>query len=257
MTDAIPRRDEVEDILFSVRKLVTQEQGRKAPAPQPPAVSLPGKLVLTAELRVPTDPVPTDQVPAPVAFVPASVEQPPAGGTPAAGTPAAGTPVAKPLDSDPATEKNHGDARASARSLLQRIAQQAEVTEPEPMIVQRRDSLHVSDLAQPSETDQPEDTAKDDTDIELALARLEAMLAGQTPPAAPETQPQAVPEPAAIPETAGIPEDSVEIDEAALTQLVAHIVRRELQGELGEKITRAIRKLVRAEVARELALRKV
>ena len=43
------------------------------------------------------------------------------------------------------------------------------------------------------------------------------------------------------------------IDEEALRDLVAEIVRSELQGELGERITRNVRKLVRREIHRALA----
>ncbi|HPD91391.1 MAG: hypothetical protein H6900_14090 [Rhodobacter sp.] len=42
------------------------------------------------------------------------------------------------------------------------------------------------------------------------------------------------------------------IDEAALRALVAQIVREELHGQLGERITLQVRKLVRAEIAKAL-----
>lgn len=45
------------------------------------------------------------------------------------------------------------------------------------------------------------------------------------------------------------------MDEAELHDLVREIVRQELQGSLGERITRNVRKLVRAEVNRALAAR--
>lgn len=105
------------------------------------------------------------------------------------------------------------------------------------------------------------DTSADASDmvLEETLARLEAMLSGQS--ALPESAPfvaeapvmDAPDEPAASEPAPA--DDTAMIDEAMLYQLVANIVRQELQGELGEKITRAIRKLVRAEVARELQLR--
>lgn len=44
-----------------------------------------------------------------------------------------------------------------------------------------------------------------------------------------------------------------EVDEAALREMVADIVRQELQGALGERITRNVRKLVRREIHRALA----
>lgn len=45
------------------------------------------------------------------------------------------------------------------------------------------------------------------------------------------------------------------IEEQVLRDLVRDLIREELQGGLGERITRNIRKLVRAEIARALALR--
>lgn len=48
--------------------------------------------------------------------------------------------------------------------------------------------------------------------------------------------------------------DDPVIDEAALRELVADIVREELQGALGERITRNVRKLVRREIHRALSI---
>lgn len=50
-------------------------------------------------------------------------------------------------------------------------------------------------------------------------------------------------------------DDDQIIDEAALRQLVGEIVRSELQGELGERITRNVRRLVHREIMRALAAR--
>lgn len=47
--------------------------------------------------------------------------------------------------------------------------------------------------------------------------------------------------------------DAMTIDEAALRELVIEIVREELQGALGERITRNVRRLVRREIHRALA----
>jgi hypothetical protein len=49
--------------------------------------------------------------------------------------------------------------------------------------------------------------------------------------------------------------DEVVIDADALRELVAEIIREELQGALGERITRNVRKLVRREIARALETR--
>ncbi len=45
------------------------------------------------------------------------------------------------------------------------------------------------------------------------------------------------------------------VDEDVLRDLVAEIVRRELQGALGERITRAVRRMVRREIQQALALK--
>ena len=48
---------------------------------------------------------------------------------------------------------------------------------------------------------------------------------------------------------------AAELDEAALARLVRSLIREELQGALGERITQSVRKLVRAEINRALAAR--
>lgn len=49
-------------------------------------------------------------------------------------------------------------------------------------------------------------------------------------------------------------DDETVLDEAMLRELVADIVRQELQGALGERITRNVRKLVRREINRALSV---
>ena len=70
----------------------------------------------------------------------------------------------------------------------------------------------------------------------------------QTAAVAPEPAPVA-PEPEA---TVSMPGDEQLLDEDALRDLVSEIVRSELQGALGERITRNVRKLVRREIHRAL-----
>ncbi|SNT16932.1 hypothetical protein [Tropicimonas sediminicola] len=69
--------------------------------------------------------------------------------------------------------------------------------------------------------------------------------------AAVETTPE---EPVSDPETHDEAAGFV-LDEAILSDLIAECVHRELQGELGERITRNVRKLVRREIHRALAMR--
>ena len=51
-----------------------------------------------------------------------------------------------------------------------------------------------------------------------------------------------------------LPGSAVSFDEAVLRDLVRDLIREELQGALGERITRNVRKLVRAELNRALAV---
>jgi cell pole-organizing protein PopZ len=53
------------------------------------------------------------------------------------------------------------------------------------------------------------------------------------------------------------PGDADDFDEEALREVVRDIIRDELQGALGERITRAVRKLVRTEIQRMLVSRDV
>ena len=85
------------------------------------------------------------------------------------------------------------------------------------------------------------------------VAVEEAEAAEITPAEAPDTKTQVV-------ETA-IVEEAIEdtvvdiLDEEEVRPLVARLIREELQGELGEQITRNVRKLVRREILRALAAR--
>ena len=49
--------------------------------------------------------------------------------------------------------------------------------------------------------------------------------------------------------------DELVIDDVALSEMVAEIVRRELQGSLGERITRNVRRMVKREVQKALTLK--
>lgn len=56
-----------------------------------------------------------------------------------------------------------------------------------------------------------------------------------------------------LPGESDLAEDEAFLDEDALREIVADVVRQELQGALGERITRNVRKLVRREIHRALA----
>ena len=271
MTEAMSRR-EIEDILSSIRKLVSHDPSSRpavASVAQPDNQSAPplGKLVLTSALRVPSagDTGP-DMAGAP---------EPAAPTEPAASLLSRITRSVAPPDM-PMTEAPPAQDKIAQDDAAPIMARDAGNIDDAPQQVDLQDWLDDADIPVPASDDrEPPGLAQTDTDatddgLEQTLARLEAMLAGadpdDAPPApaattAPESDGQVRAESAAAAQgrDAGSPpplrDDTPVIDEAMLYQLVADIVRQELQGELGEKITRAIRKLVRAEVARELQLR--
>ena len=98
-----------------------------------------------------------------------------------------------------------------------------------------------------------------DEEFERALSAAVAAPEPKAEEAAPESvaeaavvAPSASESPA---ETAGDKEVLAALDEAALRDIVAKLIREELQGELGERITRNVRKLVRREILRAMASR--
>lgn len=243
MTEAMSRH-EIEDVLTSIRKLVSQDANEKRARQEDaaPASPLADKLVLTSALRVddgamssegpatpPPEPAP-ENAPSAMSSLLTRIQN--AGAARASGPAARAVPDTDPVPASHATS----------------VSEQASGAAP----ARQRPEL---DMAAPDTVQSLEDAA-----LEATLSRLEEMFA-----AAPQTaaRQHATPQPAA-PEASTAregaqPEAALDqvIDEKMLYQLVAQIVRQELQGELGEKITRNIRKLVRSEVARELALRKL
>lgn len=140
------------------------------------------------------------------------------------------------------------------------------VADPIPFVPLRRRSEHLSSrlpAEEPADIDAlpaDEDTAVDqsdiDADIDLHLAQTEM-----------EEQPD---QNASDPDLAGrvasdrrleteiLDADGTPLavlDEAALQEIVRLMIREELQGDLGERITRNVRKLVRAEINRALVAR--
>lgn len=103
------------------------------------------------------------------------------------------------------------------------------------------------------------DSSADDIPVNLepdeALSRLHETLNLTNPVSEPAKELEETPD--AI--NTGVEEDDLEpvdiLDEAALQAMVADMIRAELQGEIGEKITRSVRKLVRREIERALTLK--
>lgn len=92
-----------------------------------------------------------------------------------------------------------------------------------------------------------------ETPVEVDPTAPEPVLIRDEPEAEPEPEPQNT-EADAAKAADGI-EIGGGIDDVALREIVAEIVRSELQGELGERITRNVRKLVRREIYRAMMTR--
>ena len=108
--------------------------------------------------------------------------------------------------------------------------------EPGPKATKRR--AFVETLEDP-------DAPGSDTAPEAAPGVEPVFRAARRPAAEPAPDEDAIPDLAA--------QDTI-LDEATLRDLVAEIVREELQGALGERITRNVRKLVRREIHRALTM---
>ncbi len=248
MTEAMSRR-EIEDVLSSIRRLVAQDPPRQEQsAPENGAEAAPSKLILTSELRVADGPVqPAPDSPAPVDADPETPAEMPAAADAEPDTPAQAAQTPSAIHMLRAMNQRVSDHRAAGvqDAAAARADDDAAPTSAQGGTDDDRDLALEATLArleqalsQP-ETSQPETRTAPDSAAQIPLPDGEG-----TAPAVPEHQRSAL-----------SPDEPV-IDEAMLYQIVANIVRQELQGELGERITRNIRKLVRAEVARELQLRK-
>lgn len=244
MTEAMSRH-EIEDVLSSIRRLVSHDDRA---AQQSPAASEPGKLVLTSALRV--DVADDDRSQA----TDQAMTEPPQNAASAKDT-------AKATETGTRAETGARNARSDMRvaqpefanapsraPLLTRIAQAGHLSATPLAPPQSQPAAPLATEARPNDPASSEVLTESVTDsaLDATLARLEQALSISRADN---------PQQAARAQGGSDHADDAVLDESALEQLVAQIVRQELQGELGERITRNIRKLVRAEVARELEMR--
>ncbi|MCC6305587.1 MAG: hypothetical protein IT545_10385 [Rhodobacteraceae bacterium] len=219
MSDPLTRA-EIEDVLSSIRRLVSEE-GREAR----PKGAAGERLVLTPAQRIPAPP---DAV---AALRAAARRLAPPAGAPEAGPPAGA--AGRPAEAEGARAPTLEQAIAELEAAVAAAQGEWEPDGSEPAAFP----------AAPAPPAAP------------ALPAVTAPAAGEHPaPAADNIHRLAAPPPrAAAPAPADPPPSPGEFDADALRDLVAEIVREELQGALGERITRNVRKLVRAEIARALA----
>ena len=200
----------------------------------------------------------------------------------ASGTPLkkAGTKIA--AGEIPAEDQAGGTAGARAASVVRKIAelearstgardQDQQQWEPDskteaPFAATLVDTIEWRDEPAPARSAAPADGEAAISDADFRPERAEDAEddgetgSGRTQPAGPDTASAADPAETVVEaaftgaalETLAETGDSY-LDEDGLRDLVASIVREELQGPLGERITRNVRKLVRREIHRALA----
>ncbi len=222
MADSM-KTQEIEDVLTSIRRLVSEDL---RPAPRPltrPA----GRLVLTPALRVEA-PVASPGV---LRLTGAALVRPPSGGD-AGYVEEIETPPA------PAPEvRGHWTAETMPEVTWLAGEEPWEPSEPLAFVAHRRVSA--------TPVPQADDAIKAEMIRQLAAEALLEETAED--PAAPSGQ-------GAAPDVLVLTDPALPMDEG-LRDMVRQIIRDELAGPLGERITRNVRKLVRIELRRALAAR--
>lgn len=246
---------EIEDVLSSIRRLVSEDlhppgrgtrQGAALPtaAGQAPAEQVPAeKLILTPALRVVEPDASAGAAPPAmqdvVARLGAAVDATPGDWEAPEGDPSAWDSLDPParLHLSPVTFAPDPFDPVISAPLAAMAPDPATVAAPEDPPRRRRRSPPPQPEALAPETLDPATLAEGWAD--RAEAEVRARLArdlGAAPAAAQHSEGMA-------------------FDEEVLRGLVRDILREELAGTLGERITRNVRKLVRAEIARALAVR--
>ena len=150
--------------------------------------------------------------------------------------------------SDPASRPEGDTVLASIRRILVNTqdddAGPGEESAIEPLILTADLRVDAGEDASPDETggDIHDASATNDPQQGAQPAARTTVAAENTPTDLPQGQ------------EASALENTV-VDEEFLRDIVSEIVREELQGELGERITRNVRKLVRREIHRAMASR--
>lgn len=233
MSDPLTRA-EIEDVLSSIRRLVAE--GARAPAAPQPASDAPGaagRLVLTPAQRVAAPSPPAADPTATIREAARRLAEAQAVAHPAAEVPAAGAGGGAGLAS---LEETIAELEAAVAASGGEWEPDGSEAPPRPPV----SGATAARPAPPAPPARPEGAPGPDLPPAGGPAsNVHSLTVARRPPAGPAPAPR-------------LPEG---LDEAALRDLVAGIVREELQGALGERITRNVRKLVRAEIARALASR--
>lgn len=211
MSDPVKTED-IEDVLSSIRRLVSEEPKPSLPEPKAEAAQ-PEKLVLTPAFRVAED----------MANTLAEPEQEEA------------EVISEQPAADEESEAGAWDMAADATEPEADLAEADEVSWQEIPFRHRVAELEAA-VAESGEEWEPDGTEIEHQDV--ALENIEATDTAEERD-----------------ESDAAEGDEAVLDEESLRDLVAEIVRQELQGTMGQRITRNVRKLVRQEINRALASR--
>jgi hypothetical protein len=289
-------RGEIEDVLSSIRRLVSEDLRPPLRAGTPPAPPA-DKLILTPALRVvDEDAVPETTVPG-WSLVAEAEAAPDQGDASASETSddagdavhlrvasiaaAVEPPAAQPWESetgdpwsaggdggdvailsrviagggpDPVHAEGSGDAEAHSPEPVHEDAADEPAAEPEPAAAeeilsgQPEEAPSIWSEAEASEPAFSAEAAPDAAEAPFP----DADAAAAPPPDAPSFRHRTATDPF---DRYDDPEDAGPLDTEVLRDLIRDVVREELQGPMGERITRNLRKLVRAELQRMLAAR--
>lgn len=192
--------------------------------------------------------------------------------------------VSSPLSDDASAPETASDDEAGAEETAETLASSAaavdaaeglsgEISEPPEQTAAPLDELddgavQAAETAEEEAGEMSADTEAEPVDAEAEQPRVqgvkEMLAAGARGAQEAAADPRPSTEETAAPDLdlnfeedlapAGYPDDAI-MEDDALRDLVAQVIREELQGEMGERITRNLRRLVRREVQRALTLR--
>lgn len=236
---------EIEDVLTSIRRLVSDGEWGQTPAPRKeaevavqPEPAAPSKFVLTPALRI-VEPAEEQSD---------AQEQGQLEGAPdqsLEGNDQVADEHSNQEDPHGTADEHHHDAQHHHDEQ-----QQSEDVHDEPSKPSLEDVI--ADLEAAVEHSHEWEDVSEDYDDDGDEVTFEASSFDNNEPYQPDAADQAFS--AELDEDlASYMDDENIIDEEALRKLVAEVIRQELQGALGERITRNVRKLVRREIYRILA----
>ncbi|WP_175484581.1 hypothetical protein [Palleronia marisminoris] len=248
---------DIDRVLANIRKLVSVEEDAQSGS---------GRLILTADLRVdepaPDEPAPDEPAPTDLPEVsPAADQQQPSGSLSERNAPPRSledriADLQSTRGPERPVEEKPDASDEPARPVAERVSQVRPVR-PErrgaPMVLRPladEAEQTPSPIDEPGAADADQDSGRpyDDPEARSEPSELQFFHAGPS-----EGFDRAVFTGRDDPLEPG--EDEQFLDEDALRDLVAEIVREELAGALGERITRNVRKLVRREIMRTLSTR--